>query len=302
MKNVGNQLKSFSVSIVVMLFAISVVFANPLSAMALTVNYTLSGSANADYQTYNYKLGEDNSIGTSLIAPSLEQTSENTQTGTSIEILAPGTKYATALYVIDSGKPGPVVMIVGGVHGNEPAGYTAATEIGDWEIRTGTLLVLPEANKLADDKKIRYLSSEGDLNRSFPKSSSQTPSNTLSKAIWNAMKTYDVDWLMDMHEGYDYYKNPSTSSVGQTLIYYPNKSTNAVSSKIISSLNQNITTSYKKFSLLQYPAKGSLARAAGQYLGIHSFIFETCDNPSLSVRVDYQLKAAKTLLQELDMM
>ena len=40
---------------------------------------------------------------------------------TSVKTIAGGTKYATKMYVIKSGVPGPVVMVVGGTHGNEPA-------------------------------------------------------------------------------------------------------------------------------------------------------------------------------------
>lgn len=220
---------------------------------------------------------------------------------TTVKTLAAGTKYATKLYVIKSGKPGPVVMIVGGIHGNEKAGYTAASKVTDWKISKGTLLVIPKANQRAININRRYVSGVGDLNRDFPRSSKDKPDTTLARAIWSVVKEYDVDWLMDMHEGFDYYKNKSTSSVGQSLIYYPHK-TKATASKIVSTLNSNISSSYKKFSLLRYPAKGSLARAAGQFLGVRAFIFETCNNPSLSVRVNYQLKAARTLLHQLNMM
>ncbi len=226
---------------------------------------------------------------------------QTSSAGVTIETLASGSKYATELYIIDSGKPGPVVMIVGGIHGSETAGYTAAAKVTDWQIDQGTLLVLHEANKLAIDKNTRYVSGEGDLNRDFPQSSTENADNTLSRAIWSALKKHDVDWLMDMHEGIDYSK-ASSCSVGQSLIYYPESSTKYLAGKIVAGLNKNISTSYKKFSLLDYPVKGSLTRAAGQYLGIHSFIFETCDNQLLSTRVNYQLQAARTLLQELDMM
>ncbi|KUG04407.1 putative periplasmic protein [hydrocarbon metagenome] len=261
MKNISQKAKPICVSILVLIFAITVITVNPLSVQAATAS----------------------------------------KAGTSKVTLAQGTRYATDLYIIESGKPGPVVMIVGGIHGNETAGYTAATKISQWKIDKGTLLVLPKANKLAVDKKVRYLSSVGDLNRDFPQSSKEGADTILARAIWSAVKKYDVDWLMDMHEGYDYSKNSSTSSVGQSLIYYPDKTKSTVS-VIVKTLNNSISTSYKKFSLFQYPVKGSLARAAGQYLGVRSFIFETCDNPSLSIRVNYQLKAGKTLLQQLDMM
>lgn len=234
----------------------------------------------------------------SVLAASKSNSSASVQV--SIDTLSPGSKYATELYIVDSGKPGPIVMFVGGVHGSETAGYTAAAHIKEWTIDKGILLVLPEANKLAIEMDRRYVSTEGDLNRYFPQSSKENGGNTLSRAIWSAIKQYDVDWLMDMHEGINYCK--TSSSVGQSLIYYPQKSTKNMASKIVTGLNKNISTSYKKFSLIEYPIKGSLARATGQYLGVHSFIFETCDKATLSTRVNYQLQAAETLLQELDMM
>lgn len=215
---------------------------------------------------------------------------------TTVTITA-GTTYATPMYIIDSGVPGPVVMIVGGVHGNEPAGYTAAGKVKDWNIKTGKLIVLPQANKKAVANKTRTYN--GDLNRAFPQSSKGSGNNSLSKAIYAAVKSYDVDWLMDMHEGYNYTK--ISDSVGQSIIYYPTTTTKTMASAIVSKLNSGISTSYKKFSLYRYPVKGSLARASGQYLGVNAFIFETASKPSLSVRVNYQLKAADTLLSRLGM-
>ncbi len=235
----------------------------------------------------------------SLLAANKSNSSGSGQV--SIDTLAPGSKYATELYIVASGQPGPTVMIVGGVHGSETAGYTAAAQIKKWTIDKGTLLVLPEANKLAIEIDRRYVGSEGDLNRAFPRSSKEKADNTLSRAIWSAIKQYDVDWLMDMHEGIDYCRISSTS-VGQSLLYYPQGNTKNMANKIVAGLNKDISTSYKKFSLIEYPVKGSLARAAGQYLGVHSFIFETCDKARLSTRVNCQLQAAEVLLQELDMM
>ncbi|MGI5913053.1 MAG: M99 family carboxypeptidase catalytic domain-containing protein [Syntrophomonadaceae bacterium] len=215
--------------------------------------------------------------------------------------LAKGTIYATEMYIIRSGKPGPVVMIVGGVHGNEPAGYMAAGRMVDTKIKKGTLIVLPKANKLAVKHGSRYYKGHGDLNRDFPQGRYQSADGTLARAIWSALKKYDVDYVMDMHEGYDYYKNRSTSSVGQSLIYYPNGNIFEKVRTIVNTLNSGISSNYRKFSILRYPAKGSLARASAQYLGTKSFIFETCDNVRLSTRIAYQQKAAKVLLKKLNM-
>lgn len=217
-------------------------------------------------------------------------------------VLAKGTVYATNMYIIRSGKPGPVVMIVGGVHGNEPAGYIAAGKMINTDIKKGTLIVLPRANNRAVARNVRYYKGHGDLNRDFPTTKSGSPDGTLARAIWSAVKKYNVDYLMDMHEGYNYAKLQSSSSVGQSLIYYPSSSFKSWVSSIVNKLNGSISTNYKKFSLLRYPAKGSLTRSAGQYLGVKSYIFETCTKQTLSTRLNYQQKAAKTLLSKLNML
>ena len=216
------------------------------------------------------------------------------------KVLAKGTKDATELYIIKAGKPGPTVMIVGGIHGNETAGYKAAEKFINYDLKRGTLLIIPRANQRAIENKSRMINSVGDMNRQFPTSSSSSADTVLTREIYKVVKDYKVVWLMDMHESIDYHKlNPD--SVGQTLIYYPANSTRSTVSNIVDSINRSVNYSYAKFTLLRYPAKGSLARAAGEYLGVHSFIFETCSKQSLSTRIDYQVKAANLLLKSLAM-
>ncbi len=222
------------------------------------------------------------------------------QAATSKRIIASGTKYATELYVIKSGVPGPVVMIVGGVHGNEPAGYKAAAQVKNYSIKRGTLIVIPQANKRAVAAHTRSMGG-ADLNRDFPTSRSDRPDSTMATAIFNVVKNYDVDWLIDMHEGINYQKVKSSTSVGQSLIYYPDTPTKNIASKIVKSLNAGIKTSYKDFSLLRYPVSGSLASASAKVLGVNSFIFESCTKDPLSTRINYQLKAANMLLSHLNM-
>lgn len=216
--------------------------------------------------------------------------------------IAKGSKYATDLYIIDSGKPGPVVMIIGGVHGNETAGYRAAEKAKNYDIKKGTLLVLPQANKLAVEAGRRYAPGESDLNRLFPQSSSTSPQNVLAKDIYNIIKEYKVDWLMDMHEGFDYYKNSTTSSVGQTLIYYPANNARSIVEDIVNDLNKGMIKSLHKFTLLKYPVKGSIARSSAEHIGVKSFIFETSMKQTLSTRISQQEQAAQKLLSNLGML
>lgn len=292
--------------------AATITYSGPIEYKITTYDSFDSSSVNNTYtpvvttingRTYTYYTVNSSTINTNEGAiakkPLPETTTQNQVT--EVRTIAAGTKWATELYIIRSVNPGPTVMIVGGVHGNEIAGYKAADQIKNWKISRGTLLVLPQANKQAIAINKRYVSGEADLNRSFPQQSSASGDNTLARAIYNVVKEYKVNWLMDMHEGYDFYKNSSTDSVGQTLIYYPNADTKRVSENIVNNLNSGIKTSYKQFTLLRYPVRGSLARASAEFLGVNSFIFETAQKQDLSERINYQLKAAELLLKELGM-
>ena len=218
-----------------------------------------------------------------------------------VKTLAAGTKYATSLYVIKSGNPGPTVLIVGGVHGNETAGYVAAQKVCNYRPSRGTLLVIPKANKLAIAAKSRTAEGQVNLNRAFPSTKYGTAKGVLAQSILKVIKDYQVDWVMDMHEGYDYTKKTSTSSVGQSLIYYPSSTTRTLGSRIVNTLNKYIGLNRKEFSLLKSPVKGSITRSAAVTVGANSFIFETCWKESLSTRVNNQLKAANMLLSYLNM-
>ena len=140
-----------------------------------------------------------------------------------------------------------------------------------------------------------------DLNRSFPQSSKGNASTNIARDIYKAVKDNKVDWLMDMHDGFDYYKNPKTSSVGQTLIYYPSTTMTPMARQIVNNLNKNITKSNQKFTLLKYPVKGSLTRSSAQFLKVNAFIFETSQKQTLKTRVNQQCQAADTLLKQLGM-
>lgn len=213
--------------------------------------------------------------------------------------------FKTQVYVYNSGVAGPTVMIVGGVHGNETAGYKAAGIVanglsGEYKIKKGRLIVLPQAHKPAVAIGSRTYKGN-DLNRDFPQSSTESADTYLARQIYGVVKNYKVDYLIDLHEGYDYYKNPNNSSVGQSIIYYPRGNGSTIANKIATKLNSGISNSYHKFTVLRYPVSGSLARAAGQYLGVTSFIFETSQKQTLTTRVNQQKTAVNTLLGYLGM-
>lgn len=214
--------------------------------------------------------------------------------------LLPGTAYETTYYVIESNKPGPTVFVVGGVHGNEPAGYRAADQVVDYRISSGKLIVLPRANVPAIQQNRRYASGDPDLNRSFPQAATETPDTPLATAIWDLLKAQRPQFVFDMHEGVDYYK-AGTGSVGQTVIYHPNSEAQATATAIVNAMNAEIQESIRKFTLLRYPVQGGLTRASADCLGTYSMELETSMKQTLATRIDLHLKMLGVALDRLGM-
>lgn len=58
------------------------------------------------------------------------------------------TNLDTPIYILDSGKPGATMLILGGTHANELAGsVTALVMVENFKVKTGRLLVVPYANR-----------------------------------------------------------------------------------------------------------------------------------------------------------
>ena len=142
--------------------------------------------------------------------------------GRSERALLPGTEWATPLVLTHSGAEGPRVMVLGGVHGNEPGGWLAAEEIATWEPETGSLLVIPRANLLATHALERTLPELGDLNRLYPGwADSILPMARMAAAIVAVAREFEVQLLLDLHESWGFYAERTqdgTAFLGQTVM------------------------------------------------------------------------------------
>jgi predicted deacylase/phosphoribosylformylglycinamidine (FGAM) synthase-like amidotransferase family enzyme len=221
-------------------------------------------------------------------------------------LLAKGTKWETPFYNLDSGKPGPTIVLTGGIHGNEPAGAGAAEQIRHWPIKRGRLIVVSHVNRPGLEKGTRYLPDEPparrDLNRNFPKTDSDEPTRgELAQALWALVKKEKPAWLIDLHEGYDFHQLNS-DSVGSSIIDTHDKAANKVVPMMLRVVNAGITEPKKKHVRLRYPVDGSLARAAHERLQASAMILETTSKEQpLSKRIRQHRLMVHTLLKHLGM-
>ncbi len=210
-------------------------------------------------------------------------------------LLLPGTAMETPLYIIESTEPGPVVMVVGGIHGDETAGYRAAERIISWEIDCGTLLVLPRANAPAVANRKRVSPGGSDLNRAFPGSLRGTGTRRLAGAIYNVIQEYRPHWVIDLHEA-GQFERVSSGSLGQTIIQ-PEYAAGDLAEQVVETLNSAIREEKSKFLLLRGGLiRGTLVGSLSG-TGIEGLMVETCRALPLAERIEYQLTVVYTVLR-----
>ncbi len=142
-----------------------------------------------------------------------------------------GTDSVTTVYKFTTDKEGPKVAIVGGIHGDETAGWTAGLRlVTAFESKKGIcgeILLIPQANILADKAVSRYRVSGydfSDLNRSFPAGrydSAKEASIQISSAILETVEAFNPDYIIDLHESLHSWEKQEegvTTTLGNTLI------------------------------------------------------------------------------------
>ncbi|MEY7851002.1 succinylglutamate desuccinylase/aspartoacylase family protein [Natrarchaeobius sp. A-rgal3] len=144
------------------------------------------------------------------------ETAEDALSRDSFSIRA-GTDQETTVYVTTAPIDGPTAVVVGGIHGNEVAGYEAAREIADWRIDAGTCVTIPEANAIAVEQGTRSGDDWTDLNRQFPEG--EPPRTALAEAIWDVIVEYDADVVVDLHESTGIYAGDPVDGVGQAIFH-----------------------------------------------------------------------------------
>jgi hypothetical protein len=134
-------------------------------------------------------------------------------------MLMPGTPYETPYYVYGTGTLGPILTVLGGVHGNEPGGWLAAERLVD-QVRptTGALLVVPRANRLAIDLFARTTDELGDLNRLYPGDRDGLPMAQMAYEIVETLRNFHATHVIDMHESWAFYRDRTETATGTAYL------------------------------------------------------------------------------------
>lgn len=220
-----------------------------------------------------------------------------------VEQLLGGTRFETPVHMLDSGAPGPTVLVVAGIHGNEPAPPRAAAKLLRLKLRKGRLVVCATANRPALAAKTRYTPKAKyiDLNRNFPTPDRASPRGELAPAVWGLIARHDVDFVVDLHEGWDFHRqNPK--SIGSSVTYVPSAHDGEVvplARTVIAAVDATVDAPHKRFTLIAPGPLGSLARSATTEADVPSLVFETTRLPQpIELRAAQHELMVRTFLRE----
>lgn len=232
--------------------------------------------------------------------------------------LMEGSEYETPVFHIEGEEEGPAVLILGGTHGNEPAGFEAAHRLLEQYSKAppakGELFIIPEANRLADRRGTRRIpvpwmvdKELGNLNRTYPGNSHGLPMEREAQQITEMIRELEIDLLLDMHESPWFHLESMDSTgeyrrLGHTLIYTPNEEATWLAMVVLDQLNSTIPAGVRQFSLAARPIKHSAAWSAGEYFQLPAFTVETCKQLPLEERVQYHLQIIGIMLSEWGML
>ncbi len=182
-------------------------------------------------------------------------------------LLLAGSDYETPLYVFGSGQPGAVLMVLGGVHGNEPGGWQAAEGLVTAAPRpaSGGLIVVPRANRLATESFVRTTEALGDLNRLYPGDPQGLPMARMAFAIVETMRELGVTTVVDMHESWAFYRDrpqSGTAFLGQTVSSSTEPGT-SLGRDVVAAVNGRVQAAHEELFFRERQSRSTTPPASG---------------------------------------
>ncbi len=227
----------------------------------------------------------------------------------------PGTQYALDVHFLRGDKPGPVVMVQGGIQGDEASGFLTAQMLTRASVRKGTVIIVPRANPPSINERRRAINV--DLNRRFDKDYNEFYEDRLARLIRFLVSQSQA--LIHLHEGSGFYNPTRVSDLrgpnryGQSVIIdavgYKNvQNLERSARQVLAKLNEGVAHKDWGFQLFNMDTfndrskyleqRKSLTYYALSRVGIPAVAVEVSKNiPDLAWKMSHQLQATVLFLR-----
>ena len=116
------------------------------------------------------------------------------------------------LYKKESNKEGNTLLIIGGIHGDEPGGYFAPAFLEKYyKIKSGNVWIVPNINGHSIMANTRGI--YDDMNRKFGTIDKKDPDYNVITKIKKIILDKKVDLVLNLHDGYGFYRNKYENAI-----------------------------------------------------------------------------------------
>lgn len=212
---------------------------------------------------------------------------------------------------------GPTLLVISGIHGNEPGSYFAASILAEYyTIQRGNLWIVPNLNHTSITMNSRGIN--GDMNRKFAEIDPNDPDYTIIQEIKTIINEPKVDLLLNLHDGHGFYRKEYKNTIfnpgawGQTCVIdqntldsdHPYKDLNKIALAVREELNDGLIEDHHCFDIRNTNTRfddEAMKHSLTYYAINHNkpaFAIETSKNlPTLHEKVFYQLRAIEAYMR-----
>jgi hypothetical protein len=210
----------------------------------------------------------------------------------------------------------PTLLVIGGIHGNEPGSYFSAALLSQYyKIKEGNLWIVPDLNRPSIQKDSRGIN--GDMNRKFSYINPNDPDKEAVQEIKKIITEKQVSLILNLHDGHGFYRKEHLNTIfnpnawGQTCVIdqksldtdHPFGNLNEIASKVSGELNNALIERHHLFDVRNTNTRfdDEAMKHSLTYFAVSqnkpSFAIETSKNlPTLHHKVFYHLHAIESYM------
>jgi len=212
------------------------------------------------------------------------------------------------------------LLVIGGIHGDEPGGYFAASILSThYKIHSKNLWIVPNLNKRSIQKDKRGI--YGDMNRKFSKIKDSDKDKKIINEIKKIILSKKVSLVLNLHDGHGFYRKKHKGAIfnpnawGQTCVIdqcdlkqnQPFGNLNDIALDVKKRMNKKLLKEHHSFDVRNTNTKfdDEAMQLSLTYFAVTNnkpaFAIESSKNlSSLSQKVFYQLLAIEEFMNIMD--
>ena len=209
------------------------------------------------------------------------------------------------------------LLVIAGIHGDEPGGYFAASILAtNYTIKSKNLWIVPNLNKASIQKNRRGIN--GDMNRKFAKTKSKDKDTKIVQEIKEIILSKKVSLVLNLHDGHGFYRKENHSKIfnpnawGQTCVIdqckldpnQPFGNLSDIAIEVKNNLNKHVLEEHHSFNVKNTKTKfdDEAMQLSLTYFAVTNnkpaFAIESSKNlSSLYQKVFYQLLAIEEFMK-----